>query len=127
MPLIQTGGGASFPESVPTTVGMFRDIGGELYWNGHKVDLRAGEPARELHRVTAAEITAKRATITALMDATRPTSLTLISVQGGSFAQVEGVDYVIIGASNQVSWDGYGMDGLVAEGDEIAIAFFERA
>lgn len=127
MPLIQTGGGASFPDSVPATVGMFRDIGGELYWNGHKVDLRAGEPERELHRVTAAEITAKRATITALMDATRPTSLTLISVQGGSFPQVEGVDYVIIGASNQVSWDGYGMDGLVAEGDEIAIAFFERA
>ena len=126
MPMVVTGGGGSFPESVPVTVGMFRDVGGKLVWNGLGVDLRPGEPARELHRVTAAEIAAMRATILAPMDATRPTSLTLISPQGGSFPQVEGVDYVIIGATNQVSWDGYGMDGLVSEGDDISIVFFER-
>lgn len=127
MPMIPpAGGGAMYPESVPTTVGMFRDVGGELVWNGLKVDLRPGEPARELHRVTAAEIAAMRATIMAPMDATRPTALTLITPQGGSFPQVEGVDYVIIGATNQVSWDGYGMDGLVSEGDDISIVFFER-
>ena len=81
MPMVVTGGGGSFPESVPVTVGMFRDVGGKLVWNGLEVDLRPGEPARELHRVTAGEITANR-----LSASSRAFSEAAYS--SGSFAQI---------------------------------------
>jgi len=126
MPLVPTGG-TTFPESVPATVGMFSDVGGELVWNGHKVDLHPGEPVRELLRITEADMAAKRKTLTYPVDASRPSALTLIGAMGGSFPQIEGVDYRINEAANQVSWDGFSMDGLISAGDDISVVYFERA
>ena len=125
MPLVPANG-SMYPESVPITVGMFRDEGGELVWNGKKVDLRPGEAVSEIRVVTAEEIAAKRFTLTAPVDGSRPAFLTLIDTGGGSLPQIYGIDYRINEATNQISWDGYGLDGLIAEGDTISIIFFER-
>lgn len=139
MPLIHVGGGSYSGGSVipgptpdpgdgtvPTVIKLFKEIDGKLYWRAQQVDLRAGEQVRQTYRVDFSELTEKKIVIATPIDKTRPTVLTLIGVGGGSFPQVEGVDYIVSATANEIVWDGYGMDGLVAEGDDMVIVFYER-
>jgi len=77
--------------------------------------------------LTNAEITAKAATLSGEVDASKPLSLILVGAGGSALHQVPGVDYDADQATDSIVWTGLGLESLAEAGDSIIVTYFERA
>lgn len=75
------------------------------------------DPITEFRTLSGAEVTAKQLTLTQTPDTASEVSVDLI---GGS-AQFYATDYTV--SSNILSWNGLGLDGVVATGDKLRIMY----
>jgi len=82
-----------------------------------KVETIAGNYFVENHVVTAGESAAKEITLTHV--STKPTEVT-VDVPGGT-PQTYGVDFIVSG--DVLSWNGYGMETIIAENDRIRVNY----
>jgi hypothetical protein len=71
------------------------------------------------HVVTAGEITAKKFTIAPTPDNTDEVT---VLVPGGTVLKA-GTDYTIING-NELNWNGLGLEGVIAENDEVILLYF---
>jgi hypothetical protein len=67
------------------------------------------------HTVTAGELAAKSFNLSAV-----PTGIAISDMIGGGPLEA-GVDYNLVGAA--FSWNGLGLDGIIAEGDVVRVTF----
>lgn len=94
------------------------EIGQTYEWTGTEWEI--APPRRFIQRaVTASEESAKEIILPSPV--TKPDEF-LFDIADGGGPQFKDADFVLLG-SDRISWDGYALDGVLAEGDRVRIVY----
>lgn len=126
MPIYPKGGGGGTTLPNAETVEKFSEEGSSLFWDGKPISCDASNIVTELRTLSESEISAKRITLAHTADASLPIDLHIISSTTSSLSQIRGIDFVLIEASNQISWDGFGMNSIPILGDQLYLKYYAR-